>query len=160
MTATKCGFRAVLLAAAMVVAAGVLLAAEELTVTEGWVYVKNGRSRSLGTTSSRETVAGDGVLDNVQTVSTNAAGDDLILGGVTTAGYAWFKNLGISGAIPTNSAPTNRIYIGRLDSATNFSAFLDLNTNQAAMVFLATTNLRARAVGTNSVRLEYMVIDR
>jgi len=149
-----------------IAAAGVLLAmvlavfaADELSQTDGWTYDKNGRKRSKATGTQRSDITGDGVIENVQSVSTNPGGDALVLGSVTNCGFAYFKNLGPD-AIDTNSVPTNLVQVGSYDVNTNFVAFLSLNTNQTSQGWLAISAPRARATGTNSVKLDYAITDR
>lgn len=136
-------------------------AADELTVTTGWQYSKNGRSRTLSATGSRFNVSGDGAVDNVQLISTNTFGDALDMGGITSQGYFYAKNIGPTTAYSSNypTTSTNSIEIGFTDN-TNFYAVISLNTNQIASCWLGTGTLKARATGTNSVRLDYSITDR
>jgi hypothetical protein len=134
-------------------------AADELRTTDGWSYSKNGRERSKGTATLRWDVAGDGVIENVQLVSTNPGGDALVLGGVTNPGFAYFKNLDAV-SVRTNGVSTNLIQVGAYDVNTNFVAFLLLDTNRSAQVWLDMAAPRARATGTNSVKLDYVILDR
>ena len=152
--------------AIVIIAAGLAIvlaafAADELTVSDGFSYNKNGRYRSQSTASKEYDVTGNGVIENVQLVSTNAAGDALVMGGVATAGFAKFKNLGPSVGINTNESPaTNSIEIGIYDVNTNFLAFITLGSNESAQVWLSSISLRARATGTNSVKLDYVIVDK
>ena len=124
-------------------------AADELQVTTGWQYNKNSRKRLLTASVTLYDVAGNGVVENVQTVSTNAGGDALILGGVTTPGFAWFQN----------TDATNTVYVGCYDALTNLVNFLELRAGEKAVCWLATTAPRAMAV-SNAVRLDYVISDR
>jgi hypothetical protein len=127
----------------------VAFAADELQLSVGWQYDKNGRKRILGVTSTNYDVTGNGVIENVQTISTAAAGDALTMGGVTNAGFAWFNNLS-----------TNRtIQIGCYDVNTNFLAFLSLSPGEKAECWLATSTPRAKAI-TASAKLDYVIVDR
>jgi hypothetical protein len=132
-----------------VVVAGACWAAEELTLSGGWTYNKNGRKRTLASTTSLNTITGNYVIENVQLISTNTVGDALEMGGVTTAGFAYFHN----------SDATNYIEIGVQDASTNFCAFLKLASGQNATVWLGTTAPYARA-NTNSIKLDYVITDR
>lgn len=138
-------------------------AQQELTVTEGFSYDKDGRRRSSPTASVRYDVAGDGVLENIQFLPTNELGVLLTLGGVTDPGFATFKNIGPIVGVSTNPVSTNSIQIGTAyatNGVTNFVAFLLLDTNQTSHGWLATDAPRGRATGTNSVRLSYTITDR
>jgi len=137
----------------------VVMASDELSQTDGWSYDKNGRKRSKATSTLRHDVSGDGVIENVQLVGTNAGGDALVLGGVTNPGFAYFKNLNAV-SVRTNGVSTNMIQVGAYDVNTNFVAFLLLDTNRSAQVWLDTAAPRARATGTNSVKLDYVILDR
>jgi len=124
-------------------------AADELSVTTGWTYSKNGRTRQLTPAAVKYDVSGAGVVENVQSISTNATGDALVLGGITTPGFAYFKNL------ETN----NYIEVGILDATTNFVAFLKLNGEEAQTCWLGITAPYARA-NTAASKLDYVIIDR
>jgi hypothetical protein len=137
----------------------VVMASDELSQTDGWTYDKNGRKRSKATSTLRHDVSGDGVIENVQLVGTNAGGDALVLGSVTNPGFAYFKNLNAV-SVRTNGVSTNLIQVGAYDVNTNFVAFIRLDTNQSATVWLDTSAPRARATGTNSVKLDYAIMDR
>jgi hypothetical protein len=130
--------------------AGVVWAADELSVTEGWIYSKNGRSRVMSATTLKADIAGNGVIENVQAIPTNDPGTVLVLGGVTNAGFAWFKNI---------STTNGYVEIGGLESNGCFIAFLKLNTNECQTCWLAITNPRARANG-RTMNLDYVIIDR
>ena len=136
-------------------------AADELAITQGSRYDKDGRKSTQPTATVRHDISGDGVIENIQSVSTNTAGDALVLGGVTNPGFASFENIGPSGGVNTNESPaTNWVEVGCYDANTNFVAFLSLNTNQSAQTWLATATPRARATGTNTVRVSYIIVDR
>ncbi len=139
----------------------VAIAADELSVSQGSSYNKNNRYRTHPNSTVQYDVTGNGVIENVQLVSTNAAGDALVTGGVSTAGFAEFKNLGPTVGINTNETPaTNSIQIGLYDVNTNFLAFITLGSNESAQVWLSSISLRARATGTNSVKLDYVIVDK
>ena len=124
------------------------LAADELTVSSGWTYNKNSRRRTLAAVAAQYDVSGDAVIENVQTIATNAAGEALQIGDVTAPGFAWFSN-----------QSTNRyIEIGQSDG-TNFTAFLKLNPGEACTAWLAITAPYARA-STSAARLDYVIVDR
>ena len=139
------GWMAVVL---MVCVLGVM-AADELSISMGWTYSKNGRARTLAATTVKYDIAGAAVIENVQSVSTNAAGDALVLGGVTDPGFGYFKNLDA----------TNYIEIGSYDVNTNFLAFAKLKALEKAIVFLGVTAPRARS-HTAAVKLDYVISDR
>lgn len=134
-------------------------AADELSVTEGWRYDKNGRKRELSSSTIRFDVTGNGVVENVQLISTNLLGTALALGGLGTPGFASFKNLGPT-FTQTNMIQTNIIEVGYIDTAGAFLPFVRLDTNQMALVWLATNQPVARAIATNSVNLDYTIVDR
>ncbi|MEN6360046.1 MAG: hypothetical protein ABFD59_08320 [Smithella sp.] len=129
--------------------AAFVFAGDELTLSQGWTYSKSGRTRVLSTTGVKYGIAGAGVVENVQVVSTNTVGDALTLGGVTTPGFAWFKNL----------STNHYIEIGLQDSSTNFVSFIKLNTNQAQACWLSVAAPYARGNGA-TVQLDYMICDR
>lgn len=126
-------------------------AANELAVSIGWTYNKGGRKRVMASATVNYDVSGAGVVENVQSISTNTAGTALIMGSVTNAGFAYFHNM------DTNNA----VEIG-LSDGTNLTAFLKLNADEATTAWLATSTPYARAVATNnvSVLLDYVVADR
>lgn len=124
-------------------------AADELSVTTGWAYSKNGRVRTMAPTTVRYDIAGISVVENVQTVSTNTTGDALVLGGVTNAGFAYLHNL------ETN----NYIEVGVYDALTNFVVVIKLNGGEAQTCWLGITAPRARA-NTAAGKLDYMISDR
>lgn len=125
------------------------IAADELDLTVGWTYEKNGRKRILASDLTEYDVTGNSVVENVQLVSTNAGGDALVLGGVTDPGFAWFNNLDAS----------NRVQIGSYDVNTNFLAFMELRPGEKAIAWLAVAAPRAMAQ-TNAVKLDYIISDR
>jgi len=127
----------------------VAIAADELELTAGWTYEKNGRKRILVSDVTQYDVTGNGVVENVQLVSTNAGGDALVLGGVTDPGFAWFNNLDAS----------NRVQIGSYDANTNFVAFLELRPGEKSFTWLRVAAPRALAT-TNAVKLDYVISDR
>jgi len=137
----------------------VAVVAGDLSISQGWKYTKNGQVRYLPPAEVSWNLTGNGKLDNVQLVSTNILGDALVVGGVTTAGFFQGLNMGPV-SVNTNGVQTNRVQIGALDSGGLFLPLLNLDTNQAAMTWLDTIALRARATGTNSVQLGYTITDR
>lgn len=124
-------------------------AADELQLTVGWQYNKNDRKRILSPAADKFDVSGNGVVENVQTISTNATGDALILGGVVTPGFAWFHNTDTSRVVT----------VGSYDVNTNFLGFLELRAGQKAACWLSTTAPRARATAA-AVKLDYIIVDR
>lgn len=124
-------------------------AADELNFTAGWTYNKAGRKRILSPASDNYDVSGDAVIENVQSIATNASGEALLLGDVTNPGFAWFQNLDAS----------NIVEVGCWDATSNFVAFVKLNAGEKAACFLATAAPRALAY-TNAVNLEYVISDR
>jgi hypothetical protein len=126
-----------------------VMAADELSVSMGWTYNKGGRARTLAATTVKYDIAGAAVIENVQSVSTNASGDALVLGGVTDPGFGYFKNLDA----------TNYIEVGSFDVNTNFVSFLELKAGEKAIVFLSVAAPRARS-HTAAVRLDYVISDR
>ena len=135
------------------------MAADELKLTQGFGYSKNGVAFSYSQLTSSFDVSGNGVVQNVQSISTNILGDVLNMGGVTVQGAAMFKDIGPTFS-NTNGIQTNFVQIGTLDSGGQFLAFLKINTNQVATVWLDSGALRARATGTNAVQLLYGIVDR
>ena len=126
-------------------------AADELLVTAGSQYKKEGRRRVLAPVGDQVDVAGNAVLGNVQTITTNAGGEALLLGDVTAAGFAWFHNL----------ATNTIIDVGTYDrTGTNLVTFLRLLPTERTATFLATTNLRAIAYTNTDARLDYVIMDR
>jgi len=125
--------------------------ANELLVTAGYQYNKNGRARVLAPTAAREDVAGNAVLGNVQTITTNVGGEQLVLGDVSAAGFAWFHNLS-----------TNTIVdLGTFDrTGTNLVLFLRLFPAQRTGTWLFTTNIHAIAYSNTDARLDYVIMDR
>ena len=132
-----------------------LYAADELLVTSGWTYNKGGRQRINVPAATKYDVDGAGIIENVQSITTNVAGEALILGGVTDPGFAWFKN-----------ADTNAgfaIQIGTTDGST-ISPFLELGPGEATTAWLGVTSVAARATSWTSVwfdlTLDYIISDR
>ena len=123
-------------------------AADELSVSQGWTYNKNNRRRVLASTTIQYDVAGNAVIENVQAIGTNAAGEALVLGDVSDPGFAWFHN----------TSSNDYLEVGTYDG-TNFTAFLKLYAGQRQTCWLATSAPRAITY-TNSVNLDYIIIDR
>lgn len=132
------------------------IAADELTLSVGWTYNKLGRKRVLTSTAVEYNCNGQGVVENVQTISTNTVADALVMGGVTNAGFAYFKNLGSS--TYTNAAAIY-IEIGLYDVNTNFVSLVKLATNETATLFLSTSSPMARST-TTPQKLDYTITDR
>jgi len=124
------------------------IAADELTLSAGWTWAKGNAQRTLVAAVTRFDVAGDAIVQNVQTLTTNVAA--LVLGGVAAPGFAYYHNLDA----------TNFCEIGRMDG-TNFVAFVKLGPTEACMGFFVTNAPYARALATtNSVALDYAVSER
>jgi len=134
---------------ALLIGALIASAADELKLSSGWQYAKNGRSRIVAATTVNYDIAGDAVIENVQSIATNAGGEALILGDVTAPGFAWFHNLD----------PTNMVRVGVYDVNTNLVVFLELRAGEKTATWLGVTAPRAIAV-TNAVKLDYMITDR
>jgi len=64
----------------------------ELKVTIGWTYNKNGRTRNLNPALVNIDVDADGVLENVQSITTVAALVEL--GSLSEIGWGYFRNAG------------------------------------------------------------------
>jgi len=138
-----------LIAFVLLVGMAAVYAADELQLTAGWQYNKNGRKRILAPISSNYDVSGNAVIENVQSIATNAGGEALVLGDVTAPGFAWFYN----------TSTNDQVQIGCYDVNTNFVAFLKLKAGEKAACFLNTTAPRAMSL-TNAVRLDYVIVDR
>uniref|UniRef100_A0A6M3LQU7 Uncharacterized protein n=1 Tax=viral metagenome TaxID=1070528 RepID=A0A6M3LQU7_9ZZZZ len=152
--------RTALIVIAGIASACVVLADNELNLSQGWQYNKNGRQRIKSTVSTRYNVNGNGVIENVQLITTNEVGDLLDLGGVTDPGFAAFKNLGVNFTMSTNGVYTNLIEIGSWDANSNFVVFLSIETNRSCQTWIGTAAPRARTIGTNSVQLDYVIMDK
>lgn len=120
--------------------------ANELSVTSGWSYSKSGRVRSKASTTPRYDVAGNGVIDQVQTIGF-ATHEALALGDVTTFGFASFKNLD----------GTNFVEIG-IDDGGTFHPFIKLLAGESATVFL--TEAPYAKADTAAVDLDYIIVER
>lgn len=124
-------------------------AADELSLSIGWTYNKNGRKRVLTPTTTSYDVGGNAVIENVQSIATNAGGEALVLGDVTSPGFAWFQNLDA----------TNQVDIGVYDVNTNFVTVIRLKAGEKSATWLGVSAPRALAY-TNAVRLDYVIVDR
>jgi hypothetical protein len=136
------------IAAVVCLVAVAAIAADELQLSVGWVYNKDGRKRTLSPVTALYDVSGGGVIENVQTITTNGPATALVLGSVTAPGFAYFKNLDA----------TNAVRIGTSDG-TNFTAFLRLRAGESSPTWLDGAVPYALAV-SNSVRLDYTIADR
>ena len=123
-------------------------AADEMQLSIGWTYNKNNRKRILSPAASKYDVGGNAVIEAVISITTNAAGEALGLGDVTTPGFAWFYNL------DTN----NFVEIGTTDG-TNHTAFLKLRAGEKAALWLGVAAPAAKAT-TNAVWLSYVIVNR
>ena len=144
---------------ASVLASMAVFAADELRLTQGVSYSKNGLAFQISQQSASWTITGNGSLQNVQLITTATNGDLLVMGGITNQGFGSFKNLGPL-VTYTNGTQTNLIQIGSLDSGGLFLPAQQLNVYQVTTGWFATNGLRARVIGTNSVPLSYTILDR
>jgi len=133
----------------LVATAAACFAADELSVQLGWTYNKGGRRRDLAPTTTQYDVSGAAVIENVQSIATNAGGEALLMGDVTDPGFAWFQNL----------STNDRVEIGCYDVNTNFVALMELRSGEKAVAWLSTAAPRALAY-TNAVQLDYVIIQR
>lgn len=128
-------------------------AADELQVTSGWTYNKNGRKRTVTAAAASYTVVGNYVVENVQLLETNDVGEALYIGGITTPGFGWFHN----------QSTTNPILIGTRMSTTNINVLIKLWAGESQSCWLGTTSIWARALkmGTNAptAKLDYVLSD-
>jgi hypothetical protein len=142
--------------------AGLVFADNELQVSTGATYSKNNRTRTIAQKTAYFNVSGNGSVDNVQIITTATLGTALNLGGVTVPGFSQLHNMGPT-LINTNGAQTNFIEVGYLDIGsgyTNFVVATRLDTNQISQIWLPTNAPYARAIGTNSIYLDYSITDR
>ena len=95
----------------------------DLSVTTGFAYNKNAFAISISAATMGATLAGAGVVSNVQAVGF-AAHEALILGEVATPGLSWFKNLDA----------TNFVEIG-YDTTGTFRPVVRLNVGDPPAVF-------------------------
>jgi hypothetical protein len=136
---------AVVALAALAVAS---FADDELNLSAGWTWTKNGASRILNAAVTRFDVAGDAVVQNVQTMTTNAVA--LTLGNVTAPGFGYFHNL----------HATNTCQVGIM-SGTNFVPFVQLGPLEYCMGFFVTNAPYARkTAATGVVNLDYAISER
>ena len=124
-------------------------AADELQQSIGWTYSKNGRKRTLAAVTEKYDIAGNAIIENVQSIATNGPGEALILGDVSTPGWSYFRNLDL----------TNYVEIGCWDVSSNLVVFLKLQAGESMPAFLGCSAPRARA-NSKAVKLDYVISDR
>jgi hypothetical protein len=118
--------------------------ANEVTIQTAVSYSKNGKTLTLPAVTTSLTVSGNGVVHGVKSIG-YAAAEALALGGVTTSGYAKFRNLDA----------TNAIRIGW--DASGFVYFTEIPAGKEITVFLKAAPW-AQAL-TAAVLLEYTIFD-
>lgn len=124
------------------------IADDELTLSAGWTWAKSGASRILNPAVTRFDVAGDAIVQNVQTMTTNAVA--LALGNVTAPGFGYFHNL----------HATNTCQVGIM-SGTNFVPFIQLGPLEHCQGFFVTNAPYARkTTSTGAVNLDYAISER
>ncbi len=120
--------------------------ANEITITSGLAVVKSNIDFTTGIATKQATLTGSRYIRNVQAVGTTY--EAVTIGDVSSAGYAYFKNLD----------STNYVEIGREVS----SAFYELVRIDAGMTAgpfkLATTSIFGRA-NTAAVNLEVTIFE-
>jgi len=121
--------------------------ADELTVTTGWAYSKNGRDRQLIGTANQYDVSGNPVLENVQSIGF-ATHEAIEVGEVATPGFFYAKNLD----------DENFVEIG-IDDSGSFVPFVKLLPGETAQLFLSAITLYAQA-DTGAVLLDYAIMSR
>lgn len=122
--------------------------AEEITINSRIQVTKGGISLSQRA-SFKPTMSGSAYSANVQTVPTTAAGTALVIAaGVSTLGWAWFKNLDAA----------NYIEIGTQSGGTTFLPFARLNAGEACLLRLAQGITVFAKANTASVNLEHYVV--
>jgi len=107
---------------------------------------KGDYNRSYTLTQDSQTLTSELAVSGPQTITTNPTA--LNLGGTSTKGIAWFRNLDAS----------NYVEVGT-GTGVSFVAFLKLEAGQACYVWLATNAPYAKA-DTASVLLDYWIQSR
>lgn len=118
--------------------------ANEITITAKLSVKKDNLDHAENPGTLSFDMTGTTASGGAQAVTTTAAA--LGIGSVTTAGYAYFRNLG----------PTNYVEIGTLTGA-SFVAFAKLKVGEVAVVRLGTNAPTARA-NTATVNLQYYIL--
>ena len=99
-----------------------------------WDDLRNATDSAVSYVGNKAKAAASFVTDTANKVKNTATA--LVLGGVTSPGFAYFKNLD----------PTNYIEIGRMDiTGTNFVPVIKLNALQYTMGWIVTNAPYAKA---------------
>jgi hypothetical protein len=117
--------------------------ADEITVNLRMRVVKGFLSHEESVTNQLVSMSGSVATGGAQAIGTNA--ELMVMNDVSTAGYAFFRNLG----------PTNYVELGT--GTTTFVAFARLNAGEAGVFRLGTSAPSARA-NTAPVNLQYYIL--
>ena len=120
--------------------------ANELSVTMGWATDKTSRIRNVPVLTTRYDLSSALVTEGVQSIGF-AAHEAIVLGDVTTVGFAYFHNMDA----------TNYVEIG-IDVAASFHATIRLYPGQKCSTFLAAAPYAQAAVA--AVLLDYVILER
>lgn len=121
--------------------------ANEITLTMGMRVRKGGLAIDIATNQLARTLTGARRASQTQTIGTGAH-EALVIGDVSSAGYAFFKNLD----------GTNYVELGR-DLTGTFVPFAKLLAGDIAMLPLTSTAVYAKA-NTGAVELDYLILER
>jgi hypothetical protein len=110
-------------------------------------------SDTYSSSSQRADQADAALVRNTQEVGSFPA-EALDLAGVTTPGWAVFKNL-----TDPDSSPGNFVEIGIWDGVSGFHEFVKLEAGQQGMVRLGTSAPYARAYPSGVVELFYIIYE-
>lgn len=119
--------------------------ANEITVDVALSFLKGFSQQQMSPGAISVNMTGSAAVSAVQNIDFTTA-EALAMGDVSSAGYAYFRNIG----------PTNAVDIGT-GLAGSFAPFIRLKVGEAAVCRLGTNAPTARAV-TAAINLQYMVI--
>lgn len=119
----------------------------EITVSAQLKNVNGDLTRERRVTSKQFNQSNQGLSSEVQTIGTSSESIN-ISSDISTAGYAFFRNLD----------STNFVEIGVEDGNSTFIAFAKLKPGEFGVIRLATSSIFAKA-DTASIKLEHMILD-
>jgi hypothetical protein len=139
--------------AAAMVAAGLVLASDEITllvsmrVVDGYIDQTRTKTSYVSITNATPSISAGTV-----TLTTNAA-SLLSFGDLAVKGYAWFANVTVSNG--------NHVGLGVVDASTNYIEFARLKPGEYGAIRLGPNPVYAIAIGTNTTttQLEKFCVD-
>lgn len=118
--------------------------ANEITLNLSLKVAKSYLQQTMAPGTVTADLSGTNATGGSQNIGTSA--EAIVMNDVTTAGYAFFRNLG----------PTNYVEIGT-GTGTNFAAFAKLKAGEPAVIRLGTSAPTAKA-NSAAIDLQYFIL--